>query len=187
VQPVRGGGGFASRGHPELAEDVGDVHAGGAGRDEQFGGYVAVGEAGGYHLQHLLLAPGEPEGRGRAGNHTAAGAGERDSRPPGELGDLLLQRLSTELTGQDGRALEAAACFAAVPLAAAIASYSRDATPRLAASGAQNSRSICPSASRSTNATTRPCWSAAISTRRPSPQRPRSCATSGGTGAHAVT
>src|SRR5215467_8755025 len=42
VQAVSGGGGLAARGGAELAEDVGHVHAGGLGRDEQLGRDLAV-------------------------------------------------------------------------------------------------------------------------------------------------
>jgi hypothetical protein len=55
---VSGGGGFAAAGHAELGEDIGHVHAGGLGRDEELGGDLAVASAGRDEPQHLELARG---------------------------------------------------------------------------------------------------------------------------------
>src|SRR5215475_15875788 len=101
VQPVRGGGGLAPRGHPELAEDVRDVDAGGPVGDEQLGSDLPVATPGGDQPQHFLLACGEPErDRAAGGGLAAAQVRELDSRTPGELADLVLQRLSAQLASK---------------------------------------------------------------------------------------
>ena len=46
VQPVRSGGGLAAGGDAEFPEDVGHVHAGGLGRNEQLGRDLAVAAPG---------------------------------------------------------------------------------------------------------------------------------------------
>jgi len=53
AEPVGEGGGFDAAGDAELGHDVGHVHAGGLGRDEQFGCDVAVGAADDEEAQHL--------------------------------------------------------------------------------------------------------------------------------------
>jgi hypothetical protein len=64
--------------------------AGGPRRAEQFGGYLAVAPAGGNEPQLFKLTRREPERRGGLrGAFTAAGAGELDAGPPGELSDLF--------------------------------------------------------------------------------------------------
>src|SRR4029450_11102182 len=60
-EAVRGGGGLDPAGHLELAEDVGDVDAGGLGADEQCLADLAVGPAVGNQREDLAFAGGEPE------------------------------------------------------------------------------------------------------------------------------
>src|ERR1700722_16388150 len=64
---VGDGGGFGAVGDGELGEDVGDVHAGGLGRDEQLGADLAVGLAPGEQPEHVALAVGQRFGQIRAG------------------------------------------------------------------------------------------------------------------------
>ena len=94
AEPVGGGRGLAAAGHAELAEDVGHVHAGGLGRDEQLGGDLAVAAPGRDQPEHLELPRGEPEPvrlgrRGAAVSVSVAIAAERDPGPPGEQGDVV--------------------------------------------------------------------------------------------------
>jgi hypothetical protein len=51
------GGGLDPAGYPELLEDVGDVHAGGLGADEEPVGDLAVGLSGSEQREDLALAP----------------------------------------------------------------------------------------------------------------------------------
>ena len=61
--PARDRGGFDAVGGAELAQDVGDVHAGGLPADEQLLTDLAIGSAVDHQAQHLELTPSEPERR----------------------------------------------------------------------------------------------------------------------------
>src|SRR6516165_1895314 len=56
AEPVRGGRGLAAARDPELAEDVGHVHAGRLRGDEQLAGDLGVAPPGRHEPQHLELA-----------------------------------------------------------------------------------------------------------------------------------
>ena len=58
---MRDGGGFPSVGCVQLAQDVGDVDAGGLHADHQLVGDLAIGEPVGEEGQHLDLTGGEPK------------------------------------------------------------------------------------------------------------------------------
>ena len=122
-QPVSGGGRFAAGGDAEFAEDVGHVHAGGLGRDEQLGRDLAVAAPGREQPQYLQLAPGQPERDGRGG---VAVAGELDTRAARQPADLLQQRAGAELAGEfcgslqpGSRGVAVSRCLAAAAAAAA--------------------------------------------------------------------
>src|ERR1700746_1238912 len=72
---VRHRGGLAARADAELAQDVGNVHAGRLGRDDEPGGEVAVAAAAGHQAQSFEFALGEPERRGSAGSTCPRGPG----------------------------------------------------------------------------------------------------------------
>src|SRR5579859_6702342 len=83
------GGFYGEVGDGELGEDVGDVHAGGLGRDEQLGADLAVGLAPGEQPEHVALAVGQRFGQiraGRGGRGSAAGGGGGGGRPGVEAG-----------------------------------------------------------------------------------------------------
>ena len=61
VEAVGDGGGLAAVGYPQLGQDVGHVHAGRLGADEQGVGDLAVGAAVGQQGEHFPLARGEAE------------------------------------------------------------------------------------------------------------------------------
>jgi len=81
AQPVGDGGGLDAAADTQLGEDVGDVHAGRLGADEQLPGDLRVGAAGRDEHQDLALAVGEAEARqliGRPGRRRRAlGGGSR--------------------------------------------------------------------------------------------------------------
>ena len=83
--PVGEGRGLQPAGHPELGQDVRDVHAGGLLRDEQRLGDLAVAAPVGEQAEHLVLARGERRqgpGIGPSGaDGPAAGSG---SAPRGD-------------------------------------------------------------------------------------------------------
>ena len=115
VLPVGHRGGLATRADAELAEDVGHVHAGRLGRDEELGGDVTVAAAGGHQAQHLEFAFGEPERCRLVGwPSLSRPGGQADAGPPGQRADLLEQGARAKTAGQVGRAAEPDGC--AVPV-----------------------------------------------------------------------
>jgi hypothetical protein len=82
-EPVGDGGRLDPVADAELAEDVGDVHGGRLGADEQRLGDLGVGPPERHQRQHLLLAGGEAEAVERRGGSGVRrrGSGSRSRRP----------------------------------------------------------------------------------------------------------
>ena len=105
-------GGLDPAGDAELGQDVGDVHAGRLGADEQRLGDLTVAAALGHQPQHLQLAGGEPEvaarlvGRGRGGVAADRRSGQPHPGGPGEPFHLPAQRRRPQ--GRGGSAAQPA-------------------------------------------------------------------------------
>ena len=123
------GGGLDPAGDAELAQDVADVHAGGAGADVQLGADLGVGAPGGQQPQHGQLTVGQPV------------AGER----PGRRRGLRVRRRRPGCSGIRARSARVRiwASRGACPSAAAAAARSG---PAAAAAGCP--ASSCASACR---------------------------------------
>ena len=70
----------STRGDAQLAEDVGDVHGGRLGADEQRLGDLAVRPPDRDQREHLLLAGGEAEGASGDGGSAAEAVARGQSR-----------------------------------------------------------------------------------------------------------
>ena len=89
-------------GDAELCEDPGDVETGRLLRDEEFLADLPVGPAFGQQGEHLALAAGQSQGRGRRGQRPLGG--HRLPKPEAaalrELPDLPMQRSSLQFVGR---------------------------------------------------------------------------------------
>src|SRR5215469_18573547 len=95
--PLGEGGGLDPVGHAELAQDGGDVDAGGLGADVQLGADLGVGAPGRQQLQDGQLTAGEPVarahiGRGCGFRGSARRRWQRDAGPLRQCADLRQQR-----------------------------------------------------------------------------------------------
>src|SRR5579872_7506345 len=104
TERVGAGRRLGAGGGVELAEDIGDVNAGGLRRDEQLGGDLLVAVPGSDQAQHLYLPLGQATRLHAAAVRRAVA--EPDPGAPGEDADLSAERCGTELGGERGRAAE---------------------------------------------------------------------------------